>query len=118
MKLLRTDANAGIRNGDAQAHCIFHAHQLFDADHDLAFHSELEGITRQVDQHLLQPQAIAYQVVGEVSVQVEHYFDFFLALVAGQHNGEVTHERFQFEGVYIELKFASLNLGVVEDVIE
>ncbi|MNX96485.1 hypothetical protein D3C86_1288020 [compost metagenome] len=118
MKLLGADSNAGIRNGDTQAHSGIRAQQLLDADHDLAFHGEFEGIARQVDQHLLQPQAIAYQVVGQIGVQVKQDLDLFLPLVAGQHNGEVTHEQFEFEWVHIELQFAGLNLGVVEDVIE
>ena len=38
--------------------------------------------------------------------------------VLGQHNGEITHEWFEFERVYIELQLAGLNLGVIKDVIE
>ena len=117
-QLLGADADAGIAHRHAQGDALGIAPQLAQADHHLALLGELEGIAGQVDQHLLQPQAVTDQRAGQFGIQVEHHLDILLPLVAGQHHGQVAQQGLELEAMQVELQLAGLDLRIVEDVVE
>ena len=92
LQLLGTDTNAGVADLDAQLHGIAHALHLLKLDQHLALLGELEGIASQIDQYLLQSQAVAKQSTWQLRVQIEHDFDIFLPQVATQHHCQIAQQ--------------------------
>ncbi len=118
LQLVGADADAAVGDGHADGDRLLMAGQQCHGDHHLALDGELEGIARQVGEHLLQAHAVTDQVIGQVGVDIEHDLDLFLALVAVQYDGQVPHQQLDVEGVQIELQLAGLDLRVVENVVE
>ena len=118
LQLMFADANARIAHRHAQPDVLGRALQAVQADHHLTTVGELEGVAGQVDQYLLQAQAVALQHGGQEGVDVEHDLDVLVALVARQYHGQVAQHGLQLEIMQIQLQLAGLDLRVIENVVE
>ncbi|MGV8340396.1 PAS domain-containing protein, partial [Pseudomonas aeruginosa] len=63
-------------------------------------------------------QAVADHRAGQLGIDVEDHLDVLVALVAGEHHGQVLHQRLQLEGGHFQDQLAGLDLRVVEDFVE
>ena len=68
---------------------------------------EFDRIARQIDQYLLQSQAVAKQSTWQLRVQIEHDFDIFLPQVATQHHCQIAQQWWMYRGEDKKVKGAA-----------
>jgi hypothetical protein len=80
--------------------------------------SELDGVTREVEQDLAQPPGIAGQVAGHVRIGQADELQAGLVGANGDDGSEVIEEAAQVEVDTLQLEPAGLDLAEVEDVVD
>ncbi len=107
------DADAGIADGEPYEIAFRR-----DADADAAGVGELDGVPRQIVQHLPQPRGIAHQAQLDIGRDVAGDLDV-LALRAGrqQLDGPL-HERQQVERLVREFQPARFDAREIEDLLD
>ncbi len=87
--------------------------------HDFTDLGELDGVARQVDQDLPQPQRVADQGPRDPGVGPEEHLDpFFFLGLDGDQAGQVVQDLVEHERHRLHLQLAGLDLGKVEDVVD
>ena len=114
LRLLR-DADAGIGHLEAQLPVLV---ERLDAHHDLAGLGELDGIARQIDEHLPQPHRIAAHGGRHRGLDLAAQFEALGARAQHQNFDRLLDDLAQPELDVLELELARLDLGEVQDVVD
>ncbi|MCW0415775.1 hypothetical protein NB689_001529 [Xanthomonas sacchari] len=116
--LLGADADAGVLHDHPQGYRLRLPLQQLHAQAHIPVLGELERVAGQVDQHLLQAQRVADHPVGDAAIELVDDLHFRPLVIARQHHRQVAQQFLDAERMQVELQLASLDLGVVEDVVE
>ena len=84
----------------------------------LALRRELDGVAPQVDEHLLKPQRVANEHLGDGVVNVKQQLQLLGLGVAGVNDGQVANQLVKAERLGVKLHLAGFNLGKIEDVVQ
>ena len=85
---------------------------------DLPGLGELEGVATKIDQDLQDAQLVASDLQWQRRIDFEHQLHGLVMLIAGQHHGQFAQHVFQAKGMDIQLKFAGINLGEIQDIVQ
>ena len=116
--VFRGNANAAVAHREAQRGALGRLRQHLDLHQHFALRGELDGIARQVDQHLLQAHGIAHQHPGGGGVDVKQHLHRLLVDIGGHDDGQVPHQAVDAEGLHLQLHLAGVNLGEIQNVVE
>ena len=116
--LFLLDADAGIGDRELQRAKPVRPLQLADADNDLSLLSELDGVLREVQQYLPDPQRIADQHARHVPLHREEDFDPFFPCLDADQIGKILQDVVQIERGLFDLQLAGLDLREVQDVVD
>ena len=116
--LFRSDPDAGIfdrkLNGDPIRGCL----QPAQNHHHLAMRGELDGVTAQVDQNLLQPHGIAQQHVGQGGINIKQNLNVFAAHIRGQHHRQMAQQMVQTKRQFFQAHFVGIGFREVENIVK
>ena len=116
--LFGADADASVAHLETQQHLVFGLNQRTHPQFDFAPVGELHGVVAVVDQHLVEPQRVAGEVIGHVACDVEDQFQPLAAGAFGHQVGETLEQVAEFEGGLLHLQLVGLDLGEVQDVVD
>ena len=112
------DADPGVAHLEAQHRFGVGFGDESDRDGDLTALGELEGVAEQVGEHLAQAPRVAAQRRRNVCVHERRELQAFAAGDERRQVTRVLHRVAQVEVQGLDLEFAGLDLGEVEDVVD
>src|SRR3954453_18968615 len=118
MLTMRRAADTGVGDHDAQPRQIADTLLHVDGDDNAALLGELESVSDQVDQHLLQPGPVAEQLVGYVGGDVAAQRQPFFLRTKHERANEPVELLAQQEGDRLERHPTSLDFRHIEDVVD
>ena len=88
------------------------------AQHHLALLGKLDGVAEQIDENLAQASGVASQRVRHVRIDIDDQFEALLVRPQCQRVRRVADGIARVEVDRVQLQFARLDLGEVQDVVD
>jgi hypothetical protein len=112
------DADAGVRDGEAQVDMVLAGADRLDVQVDVAVLRELHGVVQQVHQHLAQAAGIQQHLLRHARCQPADQLEPGALRREGDEAGDFVHQRVQVGLDGIQFELAGLDLRQVEDVVD
>ena len=116
--MLLREPDAGIAHRQVQGHLVIRLFSTTHQNRHLTPVGELHRIVGVIDQNLTDPGWVANQPLGHTTLDVKHEFQAFGHAFVGYQVGDVFQHRVQTEFDPLHRKFAGLDLGKIQDVVD
>ncbi len=116
--LIVGQANAGVAHGKVQQHVAGRGFLHADADAQLTFFCEFDGVVGVVDQYLADAQRVTHQVFGHLGINAAQQLQVFGLGFFTHEVDHVVDHRFQFERHRLNLQLAGLDFGEIQNVVD
>ncbi len=111
------NTNAGIADLNLNLHFIVTERPFLDQNIDIAALGELDGVTHQVGDDLLQTQRIANNIIRYVVLDIERQLQPFIMRGVREKRDHFIQRTAQREGNAFQNQFACFQLGEVQHVV-
>src|SRR5579863_7859205 len=112
------DTDSGILDGESEGYSTRRLFAEGDIDLDMALIGEFDGVSKKVDQYLVQAMGVAGQPLGDSGVYAGEEFEALLLQPVLEDGGSVVQDVGNAKRNSFDVELAGLDLGKVEDVAD